>query len=153
MLATETGMWTTDDITASSVTWTPVTTGMANVRVDQLNIRTSDNTVVAASHGRGLFTTTWDVVDVINNLQLQAFIIYPNPVKDVLNLSFETNRTQNILFRVFDPSGKSVINENKGKISGRIKERINVSGLAPGVYLVSIYLNGKEVKTKKFIKW
>jgi hypothetical protein len=126
---------------------------MANVRVDQLNIRTSDNTVVAASHGRGLFTTTWDIEDAIDNPQLQAFIIYPNPVRDVLNLSFETNRTQNILFRVFDPSGKPMIDENKGKISGRIEEQINVSGLAPGVYLVSVYLNGKKVRTEKFIKY
>jgi hypothetical protein len=153
MLATETGVWTTDNITASPVTWTPVTTGMANVRVDQLNIRTSDNTVVAASHGRGLFTTTWDIVDAIDNLQLQAFIIYPNPVRDVLNLSFETNGTQNILFRVFDPSGKSVIDENKGKISDRIEEQMNVSGLAPGVYFVSIYGDGRKLRTKKFIKW
>jgi hypothetical protein len=153
MLATETGVWTTDNITASPVTWTPVTTGMANVRVDQLNIRTSDNTVVAASHGRGLFTTTWDIEDAIDNPQLQAFIIYPNPVRDVLNLSFETNRTQNILFRVFDPSGKSMIDENKEKISGRIEEQINVSGLVPGVYLVSIYGDGRKLRTEKFVKY
>ncbi len=153
MIATETGVWTTFNIIASPVTWTPVTAGMANVRVDQLNIRTSDNTVVAASHGRGLFTTTWDIEDAIDNLQLQSFIIYPNPVRDVLNLSFKTNGTQNILFRVFDPSGKSVIDENKGKINGRIEEQMNVSGLAPGVYLVSIYEDGRKLRTEKFVKY
>ena len=73
MLATETGTWTTNNINASPVVWTPNVTGMANVRVDQLNFRTSDNTVIAASHGRGLFTATWDVVEGINNLQLQDF--------------------------------------------------------------------------------
>ena len=153
MLATETGIWTTDNITDSPVTWTPAATGMANVRVDQLNIRTSDNTVIAASHGRGLFTTTWDVVDDIDNLKLQAFIIYPNPVRDLLNLSFETNRRQDILFRVFDPSGKSLKEENKGNISGHIEERMNVSGLSTGIYFIGIYGNGKKIRMEKFIKY
>ncbi len=153
MLATETGVWATDNISASPVTWTPAVTGMANVRVDQLNIRTSDNTVVAATHGRGLFTAQWDILDAVDNLQLQAFHIYPNPVKDMLNLSFETNGTQNVLFRVYDPSGKSLVEENKRISSGRVFEQINVSGLATGVYFVSIYSNGKKLRTEKFVKW
>ena len=153
MLATETGVWATDSINASPVTWTPVVTGMANVRVDQLNIRTSDNTVVAASHGRGLFTTRWVILDAIANLQLQAFKMYPNPVRDMLNLSFEMNRTQNILFKVVDPSGKIVMEENKGNSSGRAMERMNVSGLATGVYFISIYGDGKKLRTEKFIKY
>ena len=153
MLATETGVWATDSINASPVTWTPVVTGMANVRVDQLNIRTSDNTVVAASHGRGLFTTRWVILDAIANLQLQAFKMYPNPVRDMLNLSFEMNRTQNILFKVVDPSGKIVMEENKGNSNGRAMERMNVSGLATGVYFISIYGDGKKLRTEKFIKY
>ncbi len=153
MLATETGVWATDNISASPVTWTPVVNGMANVRVDQLNIRTSDNIVIAASHGRGIFTTQWDIVDAIDNLQLQAFKIYPNPVRDLLNFSFESNRTQNILFRIFDPSGKIVMDENKGQINGHVAEVVNVSGLANGVYFISIYGDGKKLKTEKFVKY
>jgi len=153
MLATETGVWTTDNINASPVAWTPVVTGMANVRVDQLNIRVSDNTVIAASHGRGLFTTKWDFVNGMDQLQLQSFSMYPNPVKDVLNISFESNESQNILFSVSDLSGKSLMDENKGKTNGRVSERINVSGFVPGVYFVSVYGDGKKLRTEKFIKW
>jgi hypothetical protein len=126
---------------------------MANVRVDQLNIRTSDNTVIAASHGRGLFTTQWDVVNGVDHLQLRSFSIYPNPVRDILNLSFESTGTQNVVFRVFDLSGKILVEENKGKISGHVAEVINVSGLAPGVYFVGIYRDGKKLRTEKFVKW
>jgi photosystem II stability/assembly factor-like uncharacterized protein len=152
MLATETGIWTTENISASPVTWTPDINGMANVRVDQLKLRTSDNTVVAATHGRGLFTTQWDILDAVDNLQPRAFSMYPNPVKDILNLSFETTGTQNVLFRVFDPSGKSIMNDNKGKIKGNVEERLNVSGLAPGVYYIGIYGDGKKLRAEKFVK-
>jgi len=56
-LATEVGVWTTADLSAGSVDWSPTNTGLANVRTDMLQYRSSDNTIVAATHGRGLFTT------------------------------------------------------------------------------------------------
>ncbi|MCX6246283.1 MAG: T9SS type A sorting domain-containing protein [Bacteroidetes bacterium] len=152
MLATETGIWTTININASPVVWTPDVTGMANVRVDQLNLRTVDNTVIAATHGRGLFTAQWDVETSVENYQLQAFRMYPNPVGETLNLSFLTNETGNILFRIYDPSGKVILEESNGKTSGTMTEKMNVSGLAPGVYFVSIYLDGRKQRTEKFIK-
>jgi PKD repeat protein len=57
ILATEVGVWATDDITAEIPQWSPANNGLANVRVDMLQIRKSDNTVIAATHGRGLFST------------------------------------------------------------------------------------------------
>lgn len=56
LLATEVGCWSTSNILAGSPTWVPSNTGLANVRVDMLQLRTSDNQVAAATHGRGLFT-------------------------------------------------------------------------------------------------
>ncbi|GAA3935435.1 T9SS type A sorting domain-containing protein [Hymenobacter algoricola] len=57
MLATELGVWTTEDLTAASIVWVPSNTNLANVRVDMLRLRKADKTVVAATHGRGLFTS------------------------------------------------------------------------------------------------
>lgn len=57
MLATEVGVWTTDDLGATSVDWEPSNNGLANVRCDMLQIRASDNEVAIATHARGVFTT------------------------------------------------------------------------------------------------
>ena len=57
MLATEAGIYSTDDISAGSPDWQPSNTGLANVRCDMLKYRYSDGLVTVASHGRGLFTT------------------------------------------------------------------------------------------------
>lgn len=57
MLATEVGVWSTTDITVASPTWSPSNSGLANVRVDMLKLRSSDKLVLAATHGRGMFTT------------------------------------------------------------------------------------------------
>ncbi len=57
MIATETGVWTTDAINGGTTVWAP-NPGFPTVRTDMLKLRTSDNTIVAATHGRGLFTAT-----------------------------------------------------------------------------------------------
>ncbi len=57
LLATELGVWSTDLLNGGTTTWGPSNSGLANTRVDMLQIRSSDNIVAAATHGRGLFTS------------------------------------------------------------------------------------------------
>lgn len=57
LIATELGVWSTDNLNGGGTVWGPSNTGLANVRVDMLQIRTSDKLVAAATHGRGLFTS------------------------------------------------------------------------------------------------
>jgi PKD repeat protein len=57
MLATELGVWSTDFLNGGATNWMPTNTGFANVRTDMLQLRTSDNLVLAATHGRGMYTT------------------------------------------------------------------------------------------------
>lgn len=57
LLATELGVWSTSDITATNPQWSPTNAALANVRCDMLRFRTSDNTLAVATHGRGFFTT------------------------------------------------------------------------------------------------
>ena len=78
--------------------------------------------------------------------------MYPNPVNDLLNISIETKGIKNIFFRIFDSSGKCLADENQGTNNGTATKQLNVSNLAPGVYFVSIYEDGRKVKTEKFIK-
>lgn len=55
LLATEVGVWGTTNLSATPVTWEQVSTGMGNVRTNMLKMRSSDNMIVAATFGRGLF--------------------------------------------------------------------------------------------------
>jgi hypothetical protein len=57
ILATEVGVWATTNFSATSPSWSPSNSGLANVRVDMLQHRASDNTVMAITHGRGVFTS------------------------------------------------------------------------------------------------
>lgn len=57
LLATELGVWSTDDITATNPGWQPSNQSLANVRCDMLRYRTSDKLVAVATHARGLYTS------------------------------------------------------------------------------------------------
>jgi len=64
LLATETGVWLTDDISVLNPDWQPANTGLANARVDMLRYRNSDKLIAAATYGRGLFTSSGFAGDV-----------------------------------------------------------------------------------------
>ena len=56
MLATELGVWYTASFNLASPNWVASNSGLATTRIDMLQYRSSDNLVIAATHGRGLFS-------------------------------------------------------------------------------------------------
>ena len=55
VIATELGVWSTDNLNGASTVWGASNSGLANVRVEMLQLRASDKLITAATHGRGLF--------------------------------------------------------------------------------------------------
>jgi PKD repeat protein len=66
LLATELGVWTTDNINGGSTSWAASNDGMANVRTDMLQYRSSDSTVIAATHGRGLYSYSFTEIEAVD---------------------------------------------------------------------------------------
>lgn len=58
LIATELGVWSTTDLNGTATDWQPTNTGFANVRVDMLQYRPTDGLLLAATHGRGIFTAS-----------------------------------------------------------------------------------------------
>lgn len=60
LIATDLGVWTTDDLDGTSTSWNPCgeDSGFPNVRTDMLQVRPVDNFIIAATHGRGLWSTS-----------------------------------------------------------------------------------------------
>lgn len=58
ILATEMGVWSTDNLNGTATIWEPTNNNLANTRIDMLRYRSSDRLLLAATHGRGLFSTT-----------------------------------------------------------------------------------------------
>ena len=57
LIATDLGVWSTNDITAANPGWEATNSGLASVRTDHLLYRPADETIIAATFGRGVFTS------------------------------------------------------------------------------------------------
>jgi hypothetical protein len=151
MLATELGTWVTNKIMNDQVIWSPKVSGMANVRVDQIKFRDSDNTVLAGTHGRGMFTTTWNVdytSGVENEVLSGEFNVYPNPTDGIFKITLPYGGKAEV--SVSDLSGKIVFQEKFETSPGNVRT-INIENYPEGIYLVRIITDGKKL-TGKLLK-
>jgi len=57
LLATDIGVWSVDNLSATNLQWEPTVASLANVRCDMLKYRNADDLISVATYGRGLFTT------------------------------------------------------------------------------------------------
>ena len=70
VIGTEAGVFTTLNVNGSSTQWT-VSPGFPLVRVDMIKLRKTDNLIVAATHGRGLWSS--NILDVLPLKKINLF--------------------------------------------------------------------------------
>ncbi|UOQ73522.1 T9SS type A sorting domain-containing protein [Hymenobacter cellulosilyticus] len=151
LLATELGVWATDDLTTTDIVWDPASTGMANVRVDMLRMRKSDKQIVAATHGRGLYTT--DVFLVLGNKGAVAvnnkFIgsVYPNPFVQTLNVDLSQAASAGTTATLTDMQGRVVFKTDVKTAERQL--RLNVPGsVSAGMYTLTVR-DAKQTATRQ----
>jgi hypothetical protein len=134
---------------------TPFTPAYANMFMNNemyVNFYTSQN---PAGEVRGnimqggyCFITT----DVAANTLGSDWIIYPMPASMSATVSFTADAYANASLEVNDLSGRTVKTQSLIVIAGENKSDIDVSDLAPGMYLVNISAPGSGAYTGKLLK-
>jgi len=66
IIGTDLGVWRTSNFNDASPTWSQSQNGMKDVQVTSFDLRTSDNTVLASTYGRGMFTGVFSIEDELN---------------------------------------------------------------------------------------
>jgi hypothetical protein len=148
MLATEIGIWTTDNINSPSVSWVPNNSGLANVRIDMLTYRNSDKKILAATHGRGLFTTVFNPIGITENT-VNNINIYPNPSNSGQYTIQLNGKAENMSIMVTDLKGSVVIPDKTINFADN-SAVIDVSNFSKGAYFL-IYQEGKRKVVKQLI--
>ena len=150
MLATELGIWTCNHLHLDNPQWFPDVEGMANVRIDMIQLRESDNTVLAATHGRGLYTSTWvsdPWVSVQEYPEMDIANIWPNPVRDILNIMLDRQK-ETVELSISDMQGRLVSKqtfENPQNVM-----TFDMSRLPSGMYILKLS-DGQKSSSRKII--
>ena len=87
---------------------------------------------------------TVDTTLITSSFDTTNFVTYPNPVKDVLNLSYSSTITN---VKVTNLLGQQVINKNMNDTN----VQVNMADLAVGTYIVNV-TSGDLIHTIKVVK-
>jgi hypothetical protein len=98
----------------------------------------------------------WEAEWTIGNVGIEktedftGYTMYPNPAKNVLNLSFAVTEQSDISVRIATLTGQIVYHEDINRFSGNYMKALDTSNYPSGVYLVTI-TNNKSTITEKLI--
>ena len=136
IIGTELGVWGTEDITVASPTWIQLYNGMSDVTVVDLDVKASDNTILAATHGRGFFTSQFDTGTLTNEdyLLTEDIRIYPKVSNGQITINAKSNLGQASI-DVYNLSGQKVFGSelNLNNSSSNIDLAIS-----SGIYILKI---------------
>lgn len=76
---------------------------------------------------------------------------YPNPAREYINISFNLNKTENVLLNIFDQSGHRVGTRYQRFGAGNHIVIMNTRQYAAGIYIISL-MTRNVLKTGKFVK-
>ena len=146
IVATELGVWYTNNFSAVSPTWNQSYNGMSNVKVMDLDLQVNTGypnsypaasyTVYAATYGRGIFSGSFTAPTLSSDdvAISKGIKIYPNPSKGILNIAI-ANYTGALNVEIFDINGRKVLS-NEGDFTS--EKTMNLSGLQTGIYIVKL---------------
>ncbi len=174
IIGTEMGVYTTDDISATAVTWTQEVSGMANVPVfdlvQQQTVRYDlypvfqegfyEGAIYAGTHGRGIFRTasTSDYIGIKEVKPSEVaeaakmLNVYPNPTTDRLFINLALESRTDVTVTIRSISGQLMKNVTYDNLSKDVENiEVGVSNLAKGTYIITLS-KGSEMIGGKFIK-
>ena len=89
----------------------------------------------------GRRTIETDIVDLLRSSNEQTVMVFPNPVKDLLTIQFQTKQCADIAINLLDLNGH-IVQRNSSPSSPGVNHRtIDTNGLADGIYVIQLYTN------------
>jgi len=151
IIGTELGVWITYNFKDDSPTWVQANNGMSSVKVTSLDLRIADNTILASTFGRGMFTgkftaATASIDDVLVNNN--AVTIYPTVSNGNFTIVAKTKLGVTKV-TIFDINGKQVYKRTLD-FTTTDKQQVSVN-LNTGVYMVNVIDENNRKTSSKII--
>ncbi len=147
LLATEAGVWETTSFDADEPVWTPAP-GFPTVSTHMLQYRESDDTVMAITHGRGVFTAVFTPSTVASEPGPSTDLpgthalsnAYPNPFNPQTRFTLRVAEAQDVRVALYDVRGRQVAVLHDGPLAAGAAHPFEVDGraLPSGTYVVAV---------------
>ena len=146
---TEIGLFESRD---NGKSWAYADNGLPPVSIWQM--KTRDNEVLVATHGRGIWTTQIPGSGLgFKDLSIKRFdmTVYPNPVDDNIRITFSNTYNGQVAISIYDLEGRKIYQTLTTKSSQDFDYNLAVSFLHSGTYIIAVdYQN--QLATAKVVK-
>jgi len=95
-----------------------------------------------------IFWTQLTTVRLEGGSPINNLAIYPNPSRNIFNVSFTSVSKQDLRIRIMNVIGEELINENLEQFVGNYTKQINLSANAKGIYFLEIKLYDNLIVNK-----
>ncbi|HNP48463.1 MAG TPA: CotH kinase family protein [Bacteroidia bacterium] len=105
-------------------------------------VGTTDTFTVVVTDLHGCTATDSTMLTVINAVDnpdaVVAWLVYPNPAKDKINVLFETVRSESCIISLTDIQGRVVESRSAKLAGGQNREQLKLTNVSKGFYLLHI---------------
>lgn len=137
IIGTELGVWATADYTIANPVWVQAYNGMSDVTVVDLDVRISDNLILATTHGRGFFTSQFTATALSvndDNFVNNSIKVYPTVSNGEFSI-LSKNSLGKVEMVLFTITGQKVYTTTF-ELSN-VKKNFNLS-LSSGLYFIKL---------------
>lgn len=146
-LGTSLGVWRYDDVTLD---WEPFENNLPNVPINDLEINEDQGLITAGTFGRGVWQSPIPEAPLsISDVSIEGFTIFPNPSKDLFNVSW-SNAGTNTQVHIYDITGKHVFADTD-ILQGGTSYVLDMKAYTSGIYFMELTVDGNS-SVQKIIK-
>lgn len=143
--AGSTGKGMSIEASSGVFTWTP--------SADHVGTHTVEITVSDGSFSDSK-TVTVRVVEVVGleDALTYGFVAYPNPAVSSVDLSLDNNYKGEVVIRILDVTGQTLLIENIMKSEGKLHSQLDISGFGAGIYFLELNMKASKKLMHRIIK-
>jgi plastocyanin len=83
-----------------------------------------------------------------NSTAITSLEVYPNPSRDIFNVTFFSDEVQNLKIRIVNLLGEAVFVDEKEKFIGQYSKAFNLNTYSKGIYMLEIEMDDGVVNKK-----
>lgn len=125
-----------------------VPNGLGTSTTARLMVKAIDNVFLNVNSSNFAINSNLSVDDVN---KADALTIYPNPSTSVFTIELDS-KANNISYSVYSLEGKLISQNNVNHNGGKFSQKLNLSHLPSGTYLIQVNNGGEKISKKLIIK-
>jgi len=144
--------------TDGGVSWHDFRDGLPEViSVLDLTISPSNRKLRAATHGNGVYQVSLlDQPIHVNIPEIDLYIdniqIFPNPSRDIFNITFTSNEKQDLEIRIINVIGENIFIESKQQFVGEYTKQISLEEYPKAIYFLEIETQDRVINKKLILQ-